>query len=186
MGSRIKINALWNKGGIMANNTITKIASVNANALTFDNIPQTYDDLLVKVSCRDLTPGGGFGQTQYMDFNGGGSGLFSSTWIESNGSSVYGSRFVNENGFRLGVVNSTGATSASLFGSYDIYIPNYRSSTFKTYVCQYATENNSTSAYMGQSGGIWRSTAAITRIGMGTGFPLDSLCYAVLYGIKNS
>jgi len=167
-------------------NTLTKIAELTGNSFIFSSIPNTFDDLVIYVSCRDLTSGGGFGQTIYMQFNQDGGTNYSGRWIEGNGSAAYTSSNSNQTGFRLGVVNSTGATSSSIFGNYQIYIPNYTSSVFKSFVSQYVTENNATGAYAGQTGGTWRSTAAINYISMGTGFSLDTLNTATLYGVKKS
>lgn len=170
-------------------NTTVRLASITGNSLIFQSIPNTYTDLMILVSARDLTSGGGFGQTLYMQFNGDGSALYSSRWMESSASATYsGNNGTNQTGFRVAVVNSTGATSASIFGNLMIYIPNYASTTqFKTYVCEYITENNaSNSAYMGVDTGVYRSTNAISGVSLGTGFPLDGNCNATLYGIIKS
>jgi hypothetical protein len=168
-------------------NTQTLIATLTGNSMIFSSIPGTYTDLLIKVTMRDLTSGGGFGQTLYMQFNGDGSTLYSSRWLEGNGSSAYSSNNgTNQTGFRVSVVNSTGATNANIFGSLEIYIPNYAGSTFKSYIADYVTENVATGAYQGVDTGIYRSTSAITSLSMGTGFSLSTLCTASLYGINKN
>lgn len=169
-------------------NTLTKIASLTGNSLIFSNIPSTYDDLLILGSTRDLTSGGGAGQTLYMQFNSDGSTLYSSRWFEGNGSSGYsGNNGTNQTGFRAGVINSTGATSALIFGNLNLYITNYASTnTFKSYTMEYVTENNATLAYSGLDGGVYRSTNAITSLSLGTGFALDTICQMTLYGIKRT
>lgn len=167
-------------------NTMTRIASITGNSLIFSSIPNTYTDLLILGSVRDLTSGGGYGQTLYMQFNGDGSSLYSSRWMEGSGSSTYsGNNGTNQTGFRVAVVNSTGATSASIFGSFSIYIPNYAStSQSKTYICEYVTENGvSNQAYAGVDTGVYRSNNAISGVSLGTGFSLDSQCSVSLYGI---
>lgn len=168
-------------------NTFTKIASISGNSVIFNNIPSGYTDLVILASIRDLTSGGGFGQTLYMQFNGDGSSIYSSRWMEASGTSTYsGNNGTNQTGFRLGVVNSTGATSGSIFGNLEIYIPEYTSSNHKSYNSIYVTENNSSGAYTGIDGGVYRSSNAITSISLGTGFSLSSDCLATLYGIKKS
>lgn len=167
-------------------NTYTKIASITGNSLIFSNIPSTYNDLLIVGSVRDLTSGGGAGQTLYMQFNGDGSNVYYSKWMEANGTAQYASGQGPATGFRVGVVNSTGATSAAIFSNYYIYIPQYTSANFKSYISEYATENYSSLAYLGQDVGYWGSTAAITSVSMGTGFAIDSLSTVTLYGIKNT
>lgn len=170
-------------------NTIVRLGNISGNSLIFQSIPNTYTDLMIVASIRDLTSGGGFGQTLYMQFNSDGSTLYSSRWVEGNGSSTYsGNNGTNQTGFRVGVVNSTGATSAYLFGNLVIYIPNYSSTTqFKSYVCEYITENGAANqAYAGVDTGVYRSTNAISGVSLGTGFSLDSNCNATLYGIIKS
>lgn len=167
-------------------NTFTKIVSYTGNNLTFTNIPQTYTDLFIVGSVRDLTSGGGAGQTLYMQFNSDSSSSYYSKWVEVNGSSSYASNSSAATGFRVGVVNSTGATSGAIFGNYYIYIPNYTSSNYKSYTSEYATENWSSLAYLGQDVGYWANTTAISSLSMGTGFALDSQSTVTIYGIKNS
>jgi hypothetical protein len=171
----------------MANNTYTKIAQATTDSLIISSIPATYKDLMLCITSRDLTPAGGFGQTMYMQFNGDGSALYSSIWGEINGTAAaYSSNNgTNQTGFRVGVAPSTTAT-AGVFGSMTIHIPNYASSNLKQYFAEYATENNSTSAYVGIDAGVYRSTSAITGISIGSGFPLSTLCTYTLYGIKNT
>lgn len=170
-------------------NTMVRLANITGNSLIFSGIPNTYTDLMIVASVRDLTSGGGFGQTLYMQFNGDGSALYSSRWFESSGGSRYsGTNGTNQTGFRVAVVNSTGASSANIFGNLMIYIPNYASTTtFKSYVCEYITENAvTTSAYIGVDNGLYRSTNAISGVSLGTGFALDGNCNATLYGIIKS
>jgi hypothetical protein len=167
-------------------NTMTRLAKAQGNSFNLTNIPQTYTDLLVVVSGRDLTSGGGVGQTQYMTFSGDGAANYSSRWMEFNGTSIYMSSNSSQTGARLCVINSTGATSSLIFGGYQIYIPNYTSASYKQWMCEYVTENNGTGAYSGQAAGLWRNTAAITSISMGTGFSIDSNSEVTLYGITNT
>ena len=168
-------------------NTMTRLAKITGNSFNLTNIPQTYTDLLVVVSGRDLTSGGGVGQTQYMTFSGDGAANYSSRWMEYNGSaSVYMSSNSNQTGFRLCVINSVGATSSLTFGHYQIYIPNYTAASYKQIICDYITENNAAGAYSGQTAGLWRNTGAITSISMGTGFSIDSNSEVTLYGITNT
>ena len=155
-------------------------------SLIFNNIPQTFTDLVLYASIRDNTSGGGAGQTLYMDFNGdNSSGGYSSRWMENNGSSAYASANQNQNGFRVSVVNSS-ASTASSYGSMAIYIPNYRSNVYKSFTCEYVTENNATAVFNGLCAGTWRNQSPITRIGMGTGFQLLQFTSISLYGISNT
>lgn len=167
--------------------TWVKLGTASGSSLTFSSIPNTYTDLVLLASIRDLTSGGGTGQTLYMQFNSDSSTIYSGTWLEANsGSAVYSSRNSAQTGFRVAVVNST-ASSAATFGNLMIYIPNYANTSYnKTFICDYITENNGSNTYMGIDTGVWRSNAAIHTVGIGTGFTLDSNSTATLYGVKNS
>jgi hypothetical protein len=153
--------------------------------MTFNNIPQTYDDLYLVASIKDNTSGGGYGQTLYMTFSNDNAGNYSSSYMEGNGSTSYASNTGNnQTGFRIGVVNSTGASSSSIYGSMTIYIPQYRNSGFKSVFADYVTENNATNAYAGFSNGTWRSYGPVTSISIGTGFTLNQSTSWSLYGLK--
>lgn len=152
-------------------------------SLSFINIPQTYTDLLVTASIKDNTSGGGTGQTIYMTFNGDGTSAYSARWIESNGSSVYTASNTNQTGFRLGVVQSTAATSG-IYSNLEIQIPNYTLNTWKSYLSEYVTENSATGIYAGLDTGVYRGTQPITTISIGTGFTLNQYTSWSLYGIS--
>ena len=152
--------------------------------MTFNNIPQTYDDLYLVASIKDNTSGGGYGQTLYMTFSGDNTNNYASAYNEGNGQSSYSSNTgFNQTGFRIGVVNSTGATSTSIYGSLAITIPQYRNGGFKSILCDYVTENNATNAYAGFNIGTWKSYGPVTSIAIGTGFNLNQYSSWSLYGI---
>lgn len=154
-------------------------------SLSFNNIPQTYDDLYIVASVKDNTSGGGYGQTCYMTFNGDNGTAYSSHYIEGTGSTSYASNTgYSQTGFRVGVVNSTGATSTSIYSSMAIFIPQYKSGTFKNFIVDYVTENNATNAYAGFGTGSWKYNGAINSISIGTGFSLNQNTSWSLYGMK--
>jgi hypothetical protein len=155
--------------------------------MTFNNIPQTYDDLYLVASIKDNTSGGGYGQTLYMTLSGDNTTNYSSGYIEGNGQSSYSSSTgFSQTGFRIGVVNSSGASSTSIYGSLAIWIPQYRNGGFKAVFCDYVTENNATNAYAGFGGGTLKSAAPVTSIAIGTGFALNQYSSWSLYGLKGS
>lgn len=154
-------------------------------SLTFNNIPQTYTDLLITASIKDNTSGGGVGQTLYMTFNNDGSANYSSRWLESNGTDRYTVANSNQTGFRLGVVQSTGAT-AGMYSNLEIYIPNYTGNMFKSHLSEYVTVNSGTGVFLGTDTGVWRGNAGITTIGIGTGFALNQFTSWDLYGLSGS
>lgn len=154
-------------------------------SLTFNNIPQTYTDLLITASIKDNTSGGGTGQTMYMTFNNDGGANYSARWLESDGTSRYTTSNSAQTGFRLGVVQSTGATSG-MYSNMEIYIPNYTNNIYKSYFAEYATVNSGTGVYLGIDTGIWRGHTGVTSIGIGTGFSLNQYTSWNLYGLSGS
>ena len=79
-----------------------------------------------------------------------------------------------------------GATSTSnTFTSQEIYIPNYRNSSAKSFSVDISEEANQTLAYNHLLAGLWTGTAAITTITLvdhnSNNFAISST--ATLYGI---
>jgi hypothetical protein len=103
--------------------------------------------------------------------------------LEGNGASTRS--FATTQGF-FGVLNSN-TTTSNTFSSHAIYIPNYRTSTAKSYSVETVTENNATTAYQYIVAGLWNSTAAITQITLRRSEGLNNLMEfstASLYGIR--
>ena len=170
--------------------TYKKIASVTvgsggATEIDFQNIPQNFTDLVVKMSTRDTITGtGNTWQAFDIYFNN----------LTTNRSQ----RFLFGTGSSSG--SGTGATeiygqaveggaTANTFANGEIYIPNYTASTNKSISIDQVTENNGTAALVYLTAGLWSSTAAINRITLdannyGTSFAQYST--ATLYGISNS
>ena len=167
--------------------TYIKIASNTVGAggaasVTFSSIPSTYTDLLVKFSARTT-------ETQIysslnIQFNGLGNTNHSNKEITGNGASVSSSS-VNYIGYASGA-NAT----ANTFASFDVYIPNYTSSNYKSYSTDAVSENNATTAYATFHAGLWSNTAAISSITLvptaGGSFPFTQYSTFTLYGISNA
>jgi hypothetical protein len=164
--------------------TFTKIASVavgsgGAATMAFTSIPQTYSDLVLKISSR--YSGGGYGTDMTINLNGSTSG-FSSKRIYAYGGTVY----TDTQGNVSGVVNGTGSTS-NTFSSNDLYFSNYTSSANKYYMIDATNENNDGTAYLLEwSANAWSNTAAITSITIGAASSFVQYSTATLYGIKKS
>jgi hypothetical protein len=128
----------------------------SAASVTFDNIPQTgYTDLVLKVSCRSdqsnvarswkVQPNGVDITARNLDAENNPFVAFSGT-----------SRNMNTNG--------TGSTANS-FNNYNIYIPNYASTTtYKSLSVDGAVENNGTDANLKLFAGLYSSNTAISSI----------------------
>lgn len=157
----------------------TTVGSGGAATIVFSSIPQTYTDLKVLFSGRRSNAAGSF----YVSFNGVTTNL-SSLRMEASGSSA---TFTvdSSNIFAYGI--NASSYTASIFGSAEIYVSDYRSSSFKRVSINALNENNATEAYSSLIGGLWSSTDAITSltISLSSG-SIDQYSSASLYGIKNS
>lgn len=168
-------------------NTFVKISTVTVGSggaadITFSSIPATYTDLLLVHSCRsDADAATQGGQLLQFKINGSTSD-FSGRWVYGSGSSA--ASLESTNG--LGYSNPSDYT-ASVFGSGQIYIPNYTSSNFKSISAENVNENNATAAGMSLTAALWSQTAAITSV---TIFPyfgnFVQYSTATLYGIKKT
>jgi hypothetical protein len=167
--------------------TFIKIASVTVGAggsanITFASIPNTYTDLLLKVSTR--TPAAGVADALGVYLNGVQTNR-SRISMNGNGSSASS----NTSTYRdLGTSNGN-TTNANTFSNIELYFPNYTAARIKSISSDSVYENNTTAADIHIYAGLWSSTAEITSIildaaSSGTGFMQYST--ATLYGIKNS
>jgi hypothetical protein len=150
-------------------------------SVTFSSIPQTYTDLLLKVSARSDWSNAINSDSLIVRPNGSSSNLNS---IRLYGSGSAAGSDTNDGVNFIANANST----ASTFGSTEIYIPNYTLSNYKSISSDSASETNATTVYMGLFATLWSNTAAITSIQLlpqnGTNLVQYSTFY--LYGISNS
>ena len=162
--------------------TYTLIASVTVGSggaanMEFTSIPATYTDLVLKVSPRISSTNG----TVYVDYN---SSTSNQSWnrLYNSSGSVGG-----DTGSRQYITAVTSDYTANTFGSTEIYIPNYASSSNKSSSVDTVQENNSSTNLQALVANLWSNSAAITAIRIvpfsGT-FVQYSTAY--LYGISNA
>jgi len=170
-------------------NTYTLIAAKTStsSSVTFSSIPQTYTDL--KLVCSTRQDGNADGNQLSITFNGSSSN-YSRKLIYGNGSNAYSSGGSSEAFARIAFAESSTYT-ANTFNNFEIYIPNYTSSNYKSFSSDAVSENNATGVYaQALYAGLWSNTAAITSLTIsddgatGTNFASGSTFY--LYGISNS
>jgi hypothetical protein len=164
--------------------TYTLIASSTVGAgsageITFSSIPSTYTDLSVLITSRvDV---GDSGDQLRIKFNGSTSNL-TARLLYGTGSSALSTSISGYVG-----PNDTTSQTASVFSNMWLYVPNYRSSSFKSYSVDAVQENNSSGAYSILTAGLWSDTSAITSLGL---YPnvgsLVQYSTAYLYGIVKS
>ncbi len=161
--------------------TYTPIAtttfSSTATSHTFSSIPSTYTDLIVVMG---VIPAATVGYAPWFQFNGDTGSNYSFTWLQGDGSSATSGRQTSQTkgftGWSIGLSGSSNVIAS---------IQNYsNTTTFKTYIDRI---NETAGSYPGAGAtvGLWRSTAAINSIKIGTdggGFASGSTF--TLYGIK--
>ena len=162
-------------------NTMVKISSVTVGVggaanIDFTNIPQTFTDLRIVASLRLASGGDG---NLYYKFNNS-STNYTYRSLYGSGSTV-GSGSGTDS--LLGII--TGATNtASVFGSIEIYIPEYTSSKNKSVIAESFSENNSAGAYQYPVTSLWSNTSAITQVTLyEPTVNLAQFSSATLYGI---
>lgn len=174
-GSGVVIIRYARQGQIMANETYTLIQKTTLNAsaasITFSSIPQTFTDLKVVLSARDVSV------------------TYSSLYIAINGTAVTSLRKVLGNGSSassgtdyVGLIDGT-ASTASVFGNADIYIPNYTSSNYKSLSIDMVTENNATGAHQFLTAAISPATAAISTLAFTCDGSFEKYTSVSLYGV---
>ena len=162
------------------------VGSGGAASIEFTGIPQTYTDLVLKVSHRTdrAVTLDGF----YLSANGQ---SFSSTgatrYLLGDGSSVSSGTTSVE--LQVGASTGTSATS-NTFANSEIYISNYTNTTLnKSISFDNVTENNATSSWCFLGAGLYNiNTNAITSLKLqsGTGsVNLVQYSTAYLYGVTN-
>ena len=177
-------------------NTYTLISSVTVGAggaanITFNSIPNTYTDLLLKVSSRDDRSGQPNGDLAVQI---GLSGTINTGSIYSQrrlyGASTFSGSDSTSAATSASVGMSDSATAtASTFSNNELYFPNYAGSTNKSFSVDGVSENNASSgSWQVFNAGLAATTNAITDIRLtsffGTGFVQYTTAY--LYGISNA
>jgi len=157
--------------------TVT-VGSGGAASIDFTGIPQTYTDLLIKISGRNSGTNGIVNLSFNSDTT---AGNYEGRYLEGNGSTV--GSFTDQDR-AAGYIDGSGST-ANTFGNSETYIPNYTSSNYKSFSVDGLNENNATTAYSGLFANIWKSTSPITSITLTTGSGnFAQYSSATLYGIR--
>jgi hypothetical protein len=167
--------------------TYSKLAEVTvgsggAATIVFNNIPQNYNDLIVKISGRSASGGAVGTDGITLEINGSTSN-FSSRQIYGDGATTgSSSRTTNYTGANL----VTGSGTASTFNNTEIYFPNYTSSFNKSFSIDNALENNATLSELDMTANLWSNATAIISLTFKTisGSNYVQHSTATLYGVK--
>lgn len=159
--------------------TTTVGAGGTAN-IEFTSIPASYTDLLLKISARSVRSA----TADFLQININSSASnFTARYLEGNGATIVSGTDT------VFIGSFPGASStASTFGNFELYLPNYAGSTNKSISADSATENNATTAYIDLVASLWSQTTVITSVKIlsATANNFAQYTTATLYGIKNS
>jgi hypothetical protein len=159
------------------------VGSGGSASIEFTSIPATYTDLLVKLSGRSSRSAAVM-EEFLLTFNNNGSS-YSEKQLRGDGSSVISQTFSGASIQQLGQPGA--AATATIFGNWEFYIPNYAGNNYKSISLDGVTENNSTQAYTNFEAGLWSNTDAITSIKLSAGAYLAvEHSTAYLYGISKA
>jgi hypothetical protein len=173
-----------NTFSLIASNTLTGLAT----DFTFSSIPQTYTDLLLRANIRDNN--NGVAQSfLVLQFNGVSTAVYSRTVLRNNnGNTAISTRSGNVTIIESYPSGSGSTATANAFSPFEMYIPNYTSTSSIPFSTFGIAESNvgATIEAEGISAGLWRGNAAITSIYIDaeTNFVAGSSFF--LYGIKNT
>jgi hypothetical protein len=129
-------------------------------------IPQTYTDLLVRISARCSTSNGGYQHAIFVRPNAF-AGSYQTRWYQGEGSATVNGNtseyFGNSTVANAGNLVPSDWT-ASYFSVNEIYIPQYRGDKYKTLMADSYAGNNAATTSIFFGGSIYPSTSAITSL----------------------
>ena len=154
----------------------TQTLGSSATSVTFSSIASTYTDLVVVMA---VLPTGSLGYAPWFQFNSDTGSNYSFTYLTGDGSSATSGRQSNQTkgyvGYSIGLSGSSNTIA---------HIQNYSNTTTnKTYIDR-INETAGSFPGAGATVGLWRNTAAISTIKIGTDGTFNTGSTFTLYGIK--
>jgi len=166
---------------MVAIRTVT-VGSGGAANIEFTSIPQTYTDLVVKLSARSTSTN--TFENYILTFNGSSQTGMSGRHLYGTGSAAGSGSYSSGDGSIFSVPANV---TASTFGNAEIYIPNYTSSNNKSISIDNVSENNATAGQQNLQASLWSNSAAITSIRFAlSGGNYAQYSTATLYGVTSS
>jgi hypothetical protein len=175
-----------NQYGAMVPISSTTLTNSTTSDVTFSNIPQIYQDLMIVGFARrtDAAAAGNVYITPY--YSGIQASPQSTTILDGNGSSASSYRYSNQDGAFTSSVPAASST-AGIFGSIVWHCLNYaNTSTFKTSIARTAADTNG-SGTTRLAVSLTRGTGGITTVNCstfsGSAFLTEGTTFT-LYGIR--
>jgi hypothetical protein len=168
---------------LVSSNTLDSSAA----SVTFSSIPNTYTDLLLRISSRNDDTG--VTETLRMQVNDNTGSIYSTTYMYGEGVNAVTGRDTSVNDINDGFRQNGSSATTSTFSNIDIYIPSYTVSRNKPIFGFSAAETNATNSnFIMASANLVRDTNAISSIKL---FNSTTKVFVAgssfwLYGIKNS
>ena len=122
--------------------TVT-VGAGGQSAIQFNNIPQTYTDLIIMLSVRETLA---LGSTRYTDIP-----ITINGQTSASGKVIYSNDGSTANSYppsSAPVTANGGNSTTSTFSNVSIYIPNYTSTGVKSISADSVAENNATAAFL--------------------------------------
>lgn len=164
--------------------SVTVTASGGQSNIEFLDIPNIYDDLLVKISARSSRSA--ISDDMTVRLNGVTTG-YSGRVLQGDGSIAQSFTNGSSSLFDYSLVVNGNTSTSSTFGNAEFYIPNYTGTTNKSVSFDSVFENNATTASDRMAAGLVTITSAVTSITIAAASGnLMQHSTAVLYGIKKS
>jgi hypothetical protein len=160
------------------------VGAGGATSISFNNIPQTYTDLLMVQSMRSTLAGANWDDV-FCQINGATSAIHSTTVVYGINTGITAARGTGGttlwNGWASGA-----ASTANTFSINQIYIANYSSTGFKQAILDSASEGNSTTQVLGIGAVVHNSNAPITSMRFTSANAATFVQYSsiTLYGIS--
>jgi hypothetical protein len=131
--------------------------------VTFNNIPQTYTDLKIIISARGAS--GNFTDVLPLTINGNYN--LSVTHIQGYNNVTASFRSPSSASYGTYLREPASTATATTFSNTEIYIPNYSSSGFKSFIIDNTSENNSaTDNYTLLGAGLYPYSNPVKSLGL--------------------